>query len=555
MPTRYPAKIDMSDAKLDHLERAVASVLSIVVLLLGLVNCIAGEGIWRDEASTVALAKMPLSELWSLLPFESFPPLFHFVLKSLFWLGIPQSPLSLRIIGFCIGLMTLALLWWRLRKQGGSPLASLVLFASVPAMIRYGQSIRAYGLATIFGIALISFTWEYVQKPSWKNVLPAALFGLLGVHCLYQSSFLLACVCLGAAAAICIRRSWKQLAGVVAMVLPAAMTVPIYFHTVSKGAVGFAVFADTAIGPNDLLRGLITAVSPYGQVPAFWWLGLLAIFFMIAVPLLRQHAEAGVTDSAATIYPSRELAVFCVVTGVSFTGATVLVLWLAGTVIRPWHLFLWMGVIAALADNVLAAGKTSLSARTRLVIVSMVIVAVAGNVRIGWSMLDRNYTSIGAIAKALEAQASSRDLILIYPYWYGVSFNYYYHGITPWVTIPPLTDVRIHRSDLIMAAIQQSVVMEPIEQQVRQTLVNGGSVWLAGAFEDSGDIVPIAPTGWYQGPWLRYWSARVTAVLKDAGATRCVVPLKLDRAIHVFENPPLTVARKSPSITQRCPIR
>ena len=427
----------MLDKIIRRIEFATAAALSIAVIALGIVNCVSGEGIWEDEASSVALAKMPFSELWSLLRFESFPPLSHLLLKSMFWLGMSESPMTLRIMGFCIWLTIIGLLWWRLQRQGGIPLASLVLFASVPWMIRYGQSIRAYGLATLLGIGLITFAWEYVRKPTWKNCLMASVFGLLGTHCLYQSCFLLACVCIGAAAVVFMRRSWQQLVGVAAIAVPSVLTVPVYFSVVSKGAVSFRVLADKVIGPKDLVSGVIKTVSTCGRIPAIWWLGFLAVTSLVAVRLLLQNAGEGSTASPASARSSRELAVFSLVTGVSFTCASMFVLVLTRAYINPWHLLLWVGIIGALADNVLAAGTHTLRAAARLTIVSVAIVCVAGNLYTGWNVLDRKYTSIDVIARVLEKRASDDDVIFVYPWACGPSLDSLLSRTDPLGNHPP----------------------------------------------------------------------------------------------------------------------
>ena len=528
---------------IDRIEFVAAVMLSIAIVTFGIINCISGEGIWQDEASSLALAKMSFGELWSLLHLDSFPPLLHLTLKSMFWMGVSESPMSLRIIGFCIWLIIVGLLWWRLRRQGGAPLASLVLFASVPWMIRYGQSIRAYGLATILGITLITFAWEYVRKPTWKNGLIVSVFGLLGTHCLYQSSFLLASVCAGAAAVVCMRRSWKQLTGIVAIAIPSALTIPAYFPVVSKGAASFRVFADKVIGPKALIWGVVKTVSTDMRMPAVWWLGFLAISFIVALRLFWQGTKEGVTTSPELIHSPREFAVFSLVTAVSFSCSSMFVLWLTSAYVNPWHLLLWVGIIGALADNMIVAGTPRLRPVVRLAIVSAAIVCVAGNLVTGWNALNRKYTSMDVVARVLERQASSNDFIIVYPWACGTSFNYYYRGLTPWATIPPLADYRMHRSDLVLNAMRQPGAIDPIEQEILRALSRGGNVWLVGHFEDAEGTPLIKPVGLAHEPWLLYWSATVMALLRAKATSVELLHVPLKRPVNGMENPPLWVAR------------
>ena len=94
-----------------------------------------------------------------------------------------------------------------------------------------------------------------------------------------------------------------------------------------------------------------------------------------------------------------------------------------------------------------------------------------------------------------------------------------------------------------MAAMQPGV-MEPVEQEIRETLSRGGNVWLVGKFENAENAPLIKPAGLSHELWLRYWSARVMSVLSDKDISIEVVSLPLDRAVNGMEDPPLRVARR-----------
>ena len=75
----------------------------------------------------------------------------------------------------------------------------------------------------------------------------------------------------------------------------------------------------------------------------------------------------------------------------------------------------------------------------------MVFVPLGAGVRLA----KYRQTNIDLIAAQLREQAGPNDLILVYPWYCGITFNRYYHGAAPWTTLPALSDPRIHRYDLL----------------------------------------------------------------------------------------------------------
>jgi hypothetical protein len=147
----------------------------------------------------------------------------------------------------------------------------------------------------------------------------------------------------------------------------------------------------------------------------------------------------------------------------------------------------------------------------------------------------------------LKQQGAINDLIVVSPSHFGISFNYHYQGQTPWVTVPPLSDHRVQRNDLIMAAMQNSAVMGPIERQIQNTLRSGGVVWLIGQFEDL-SYMSDRPKGLILGPYGNYWSAKVMASIQAEGASTKVVSLKLNQLVSKLENPTVMIAHKIPAL-------
>ena len=122
--------------------------------------------------------------------------------------------------------------------------------------------------------------------------------------------------------------------------------------------------------------------------------------------------------------------------------------------------------------------------------------------------------------------AAGRDLVIVYPWYLGVSFSAYYKGTAPWQTMPPLPDHRLHRYDLARAASEDLRSGDELISRAASVLAGGGTVWVAGfpLYEESAAYVakPERATG-IAAADLR-WSNQLAALLKTARAQVVVAP-------------------------------
>ena len=133
-------------------------------------------GLWRDEAACVQLATVAGGGgLWTRLQHEAFPILFPSLIRTWCAIGL-GTDLGLRALGCFIGMGLLAVLWWNARISGlRFPLVSLGLLATNVALIRWGDSMRAYGLGAILLLLTYGGVWNFVRQPDWKRFLWAVL--------------------------------------------------------------------------------------------------------------------------------------------------------------------------------------------------------------------------------------------------------------------------------------------------------------------------------------------------------------------------------------------
>src|SRR5205807_1365091 len=100
----------------------------------------------------------------------------------------------------------------------------------------------------------------------------------------------------------------------------------------------------------------------------------------------------------------------------------------------------------------------------------------------------------------------------IYPFVDGITFARYFHGATPWVTVPKIEDLSLHRWDQLMQQARQKNAIDPVLNRVNETLRSGHQVWVATTFSltaPPGTPPPVLPLrdsdrhriGYFLGGW------------------------------------------------------
>src|SRR6185295_3975688 len=99
-------------------------------------------------------------------------------------------------------------LWWnQARARLAPPLLALTLFAIDPVVVRWGDSIRGYGLGAVAVLMTFPLVFAAVRHPRPLNVTLAALAAPAAVQAVYQNSVLVFAI--GVAAALVALR-WNR---------------------------------------------------------------------------------------------------------------------------------------------------------------------------------------------------------------------------------------------------------------------------------------------------------------------------------------------------------
>src|SRR5437016_2187462 len=156
-------------------------------------------------------------------------------------------------------------------------------------------------------------------------------------------------------------------------------------------------------------------------------------------------------------------------------------------------------------------------------------------------------TNVDLIAHQLEARAAKEDLVIVMRWQLGISFNRYYHGAAPWMTVPPIEFHQFHRYDLVkelMVLPDQNEPIRPVLDKVRETMNKQRRVWVVSLIavnEPVGQMPELAPApegkfGWNEQTHTGAWCIRVIAYIQGRSAKSEILDLKSTGRVNLFEN-------------------
>jgi hypothetical protein len=482
------------DLRVRRIEAALAVLLTLLAVGLHVQRFLHAGALWRDEAAAVQLATLPtIGEVFERFPHEAFPLLFPLTVRA--WVAVTGgSDLALRLMGMFVGLAILGALWLNARTAGTVPLVSVALLGFHPFFLTYGDSVRGYGLGTLMILLIFGAYARLVDRPDRRSIVLAALAAILGVHLLLHNSALLLGIGSAAAMVGILRKRWRITAAALGVGLLAALSLLPYLRPLTA-AQSWNVVVQEKIGPGTILEA---ASNTLGQ-PGLWALFLTA---GLAVALVRRENLFPVLAIAATI--AAQVGLFLVL----------------GYLPRIWYFLPLMAVMATALDRLLTSPirivRIAVPAAAALVTI-LLLPAVYRAARV-------RMTNVDTTAQVLATRAGSRDLIIVNPWFAGISFARYYSGPASWMTLPDLPDHRVHRYDLLMDRMRSDEPIADVLDAAQRTLASGGRVWVAGSFQapPPGKAPPRlgpapggSPWGWQDAPYSISWTMQLGAFLRD----------------------------------------
>jgi hypothetical protein len=522
---KYPLRLDW----------ILALIVTAAAVFLHLVFLKNAGGLWRDEAGVVRLATLPdFGETWKYLGHESCPLFFPAVIR--FWsdIGLGGTDFGLRVYGLIVGLLLLGAVWfnaWTLTRS--VPLISLGLLAANIAVVRWGDSLRAYGTGSFLMLLTVALLWRFVAAPSRRRWLLALLAALAGVQCLFQNAFLLLAVCIAGGAVCWRRKDVKNVAAVLAIGLLAALSLIPYLRIIHE-AKDWSVLSQSGFSPGLVWQNLSDALAPTMSWTKWLWIGLgLLAAFRWAKILGRSEAPKDSSETPVVFFATTAL--------IAGTIIFFIYLRLAALPTQVWYYLPLVTFAAVCLDAAFANGLPRLQMGRWLFVCLMVSVPFAKT----FEAVQCRQTNMDFIASALREQAGPDDLIVVHPWYYGISFERYFRGKTPWLTIPDLADHRFHRYDLFKIKMQMENPLPPALDKIASTLQSGHRVWIVGwlafARTPPPDLGP-APnkfSGWLDEPYSQTWGASAGNLLAAHAEQVETIPIPSSNCVSAFENLPV----------------
>lgn len=522
------------------LEWTAAFLLAALIVVLHFVNWQHAGGLWRDEASVVNLALFPsLGEIWANLEHESFPFLLPLLVHGWDAIGFGGSDASLRVFGLLVGLAVLAALWWNSWQFSASPpLISMLLFGLSGTTIRWGDSLRAYGLGVFLLLLALGLIWRVVRSPTLRSTIAAMLVSLLAVNALYQSTLVLATFCLGGVVVAARRRDFKRALLVISIGVPAALSLVPYLGVIKRAS----EYNLITVAPLDLSRiWLVLHRALSNPNPLLFWVwavllpGAIAAGCLLLRPGRKEQAPPDSSDVAwflLTVLVAVTITYYVFLTTLKFPT-------------EVWYYLVWMGVMAVAIDALVGRWVRADPARTfriaTIVIVTPILAPGA------WQRAQVRMTNLDLAAARLSKEAAKGDLIVVHPWFCGVTFNRYYTGGAKWLTLPPLADYRLHRNGLFKEQMQLDAPIQPVLEKVEATLRGGHVVWLVGHYPFSHPPRPPpkmprageGPAGWNQAPYMTAYGMEVAYFLQAHAGGSAPLNIEIKQAVNPFENFPV----------------
>jgi hypothetical protein len=219
---------------------------------------------------------------------------------------------------------------------------------------------------------------------------------------------------------------------------------------------------------------------------------------------------------------SRELLLFCAsAVSIGLVGYF-LFLKILSYPTQPWYYLALIAFTALFLDLAFDCLQETRFRIARLIVVGVIWLTSAIPT---YRQISLRMTNADTIAERLGKVAATNDLVVVTPWYQGISFGRYYRGPAPWLTVPPLDSLQFHRFDLIKQKMLIPNLNEPIRpllDRIHETLQRGGKVWVVGQpqFPKAGEFAPtLSPPpdpewGWDEQGYSGMWSLKTGAYLQ-----------------------------------------
>jgi hypothetical protein len=523
-----------------YAEWLVAILVSATVLFLLIVRSTHAGGLWRDECDSLELARLPtFADIVHNLKFTSFPILFPTIVR-VFTNLFGTSDASLRCFGFLVGAALLGVAWFNARTNHSDvPLMLPALIGLNVTFLTAGTWIRGYGFGSVLVTLAFGLTATFVARPTIARLVAMFVSYIASMQCLYFAAALVPSFLLAAFVVCVFRRQFKwALALCVIAALCAISYVPkflTYFEIRD-----WAVALQRATSPIELWQEFKLAGGEPAPIALFVWLAILSLSILGAAWKCTSRWRS---ESASEL----NLLLFGFLTVVLAVPMYFVFLWRLHNIPETRYYVALLCLVAAAAELTIGLLCNFNWVRAARLII---VVALTGILPIfAWPKITERATNLDLLAKGLQQYAHAEDLIIVNRWFLAPGFNWYYHGPARWMTLPELSEKRIHRYDLLKAKMESWDAIADIRSAISQTLQSGNRVWLVGGAQLTPQNAPLilAPApdpqfGWDSGIYDYAWATQLGAFLQQHVVDGEVV-LRPPSGVNRNEDVPLLIAR------------
>ena len=471
-------------------------------------------GLWRDEVNLLNLAG---HNSFADMTRDSFPILMPLLVRGWSAAGLGGNDFGLRFLGMLIGLAIPGALWLAARATRRPPLFSLVLLCLNATVICYGDSLRGYGLGSALIVAVMGAMWAFLKNPTWRRAVILTAAAILSVQALYQNAVLFAAICFGAWA-VCWRRKNPAAAGKIFIAAALAAISLLPYWTAISALPKSSTVQRLGFLPARAFANFSSVISfPVAQYLYLW--GILALL-VVAAGLMVLRTRPAISASAAGEHPADELPLFAGVTMLAALAGFTGFLWYAALPTQPWYFLPLVALLAATFD--FGAPVAPASRPLRAVVFGLLAATALLAPPLAQKNLNRRFTDVDLLARQVAAEAAPQDLVIVTPWYCGISFDHYFKSATPWQTLPPLADHTTHRYDLFRQQMQTPHALQPVLDAIGATLQSGHRVWLVGILPPTDSAAPadlppppLPGYGWSDLPYSARWAEQAAWFLEN----------------------------------------
>jgi uncharacterized membrane protein len=451
----------------------IALALILVVGLVLRVVQIGSDGLWLDEAYSVALAHMSIIDMVKATASDVHPPLYYFLLH--YWvMAFGDSEIVVRLLSVVFGIAAIVMIYelGRLLFNREVGLVGALVLALSVFQIFYSQDARMYSLLVLLSLLSLYFFVLYLQRPSRlilvAYVLVTVLLLYTDVYGLFvvivENVYLLGLFAISPAARRFLRiKEWIVLQSAIFVLFAPWIVIILRQIIVSRQRLW-----QLTVPSLETLQASFVAYSG-----SLW---LLISFCALAIICIITLALAGRWKPWKRIFKLESAS-----SAGSVVPHVLLPLWVVVIVAVPFvisQVYPMFETHSAIAASValfllVAAGTVSIRQRHTKVLVLVFIVLLSGAAlcdyytapttmtTLSWSLMDvlKPKPQIREAVQYISANAQPGDLILYFPWWHTYDVNYYQTRAdllyTPLPTPPwPLGSTPIVNATALNTAVQ-----------------------------------------------------------------------------------------------------